>query len=80
MGRPAFIAICERWECVWAASALRGCSNRRGLRGVSRRKWLPTTIRAGSARPAPDLVQRRFVATGPNQLWVADISVPQQAA
>jgi transposase InsO family protein len=51
-----------------------------GLRGVSRRKWPATTVRAAEARPAPDLVQRQFTATGPNQLWVADISVPQQAA
>lgn len=45
-----------------------------GLRGVSRRKWVTTTRRAADARPAPDLVQRRFTATGPNQLWVADIT------
>lgn len=45
-----------------------------GLRGVSRRKWPVTTARAEQARPAPDLVQRAFTATGPNQLWVADIT------
>jgi putative transposase len=45
-----------------------------GLRGVSRRKWVTTTIRADHGRPAPDLVQRQFAATGPNQLWVADIT------
>lgn len=45
-----------------------------GLRGVSRRKWITTTMRAPHARPAPDLVQRRFTATGANQLWVADIT------
>lgn len=45
-----------------------------GLRGVSRRKWPVTTVRAEHARPAPDLVQREFTATGPNQLWVADIT------
>jgi len=45
-----------------------------GLRGVSRRRWQRTTIRNDSARPAPDLVQRRFAATGPDQLWVADIT------
>lgn len=45
-----------------------------GLRGVSRRKWPVTTVRAAHARPAPDLVQRRFQASGPNQLWVADIT------
>jgi putative transposase len=45
-----------------------------GLRGVSRRKWPVTTVRAVAARPAPDLVQRAFTATRPNQLWVADIT------
>lgn len=45
-----------------------------GLCGVSRRKWPVTTVRAEHARPAPDLVQRAFTATGPNQLWVADIT------
>ena len=44
------------------------------MRGVSRRKWPVTTVRAAHARPAPDLVQRAFTATGPNQLWVADIT------
>jgi len=52
-----------------------------GLRGVSRRKWITTTVRAPHARPAPDLVQRQFTATGPNQLWVADITyVPTASA
>jgi len=45
-----------------------------GLMGVSRRKWTVTTRRDRSARPAPDLVDRRFVADGPDQLWVADIT------
>jgi putative transposase len=47
---------------------------RAGLRGVSRRKGCWTTIRDQDARPAPDLVQRKFVAEAPNQLWVADIT------
>ena len=45
-----------------------------GIRGISRRKECWTTIRDKDARPAPDLVDRKFVATGPNQLWVADIT------
>jgi putative transposase len=45
-----------------------------GLVGVSRRKWTVTTRRDQSARPAPDLVDRRFTADKPNQLWVADIT------
>jgi transposase InsO family protein len=31
-----------------------------------------TTRRQPGARPAPDLVQRHFVADAPNRLWVAD--------
>jgi putative transposase len=45
-----------------------------GLVGVSRRKWITTTVRDRNARPAPDLVERKFVAPGPNRLWVADIT------
>ncbi len=44
------------------------------LRGVSRRKYYVTTRRSKKARPAPDLVQRNFTATGPNRLWIADIT------
>ena len=45
-----------------------------GLAGVSRRRGPRTTIRDREARPAPDLVDRNFAATEPNQLWVADIT------
>jgi putative transposase len=44
-----------------------------GLEGVSRRKRYKST-RDKDARPAPDLVDRKFVATARNQLWVADIT------
>ena len=42
-------------------------------RGVCRRKFKRTTFRDGST-PKPDLVDRHFVATAPDQLWVADIT------
>ena len=45
-----------------------------GLYGVSRRPWITTTVRDRDARPAPDLVERNFVAAAPNCLWVADIT------
>jgi putative transposase len=45
-----------------------------GLVGASRRKGCTTTVRADGASAAPDLVKRDFVAQGPNQLWVADIT------
>ena len=46
----------------------------RKLRGACRRKSFITTVRDKDARPAPDLVDRRFTATAPDQLWVADIT------
>jgi len=46
----------------------------RGFFGASRRKTTITTIRDRDARPAPDLVDRNFRATRPNELWVADIT------
>ena len=42
-----------------------------GLRGVCRRRFVKTTQR-DAARPAPDLVERNFSASKPNELWVAD--------
>ena len=45
-----------------------------GLYGVSRRKWIATTRRRPDARPAPDLVERDFMAAEPDQLYVADIT------
>jgi putative transposase len=46
-----------------------------GIQGVSRRGKKPrTTVPAEKTPPAPDLVERRFVADRPNALWVADIT------
>src|SRR5690606_9935654 len=45
-----------------------------GLAGVSRRRRVITTTRSLEDRPAPDLVDRVFVAQRANQLWVADIT------
>jgi putative transposase len=45
------------------------------LRGVSRRRSFVVTTQRNRKQPAaPDLVNRCFVAEGPNQLWVADIT------
>jgi putative transposase len=48
--------------------------NAAGLVGVSRRKWMVTTVRDQNAGPAPDLIERNFVVLAPNCLWVADIT------
>jgi putative transposase len=44
-----------------------------GLVGVSRRRFVTTTVR-GEGRRAPDLVDRNFSADKPDVLWVADIT------
>jgi putative transposase len=45
------------------------------LRGVSRRRGFVITTQRDPRQPAaPDLVKRTFVADGPNQLWVADLT------
>ena len=46
-----------------------------GIQGVSRRRaWCVTTERNKRLRPAPDLVNRVFVAKDVNELWVADMT------
>lgn len=52
-----------------------------GIAGVSRRRGAVTTTRRDqSVRPAPDLVDRNFIANRRNQLWVADITFVPTAA
>jgi putative transposase len=46
-----------------------------GLRGIPREKTRRTTIGDGAETERPeDLVKRKFIATAPNQLWVADLT------
>ena len=47
--------------------------SRAGIAGVSRRKFVITTVKS-DGRQAPDLVERNFTAAAPNRLWVADIT------
>jgi putative transposase len=69
-----------RIHAVLAAEAIRvgkkrvaRLMKRAGIEGISRRRKYKST-RDKDARPAPDLVDRKFVATAPNQVWVADIT------
>ena len=46
-----------------------------GIHGISKRTGFTVTTRPDNRQtPAHDLVNRRFHATGPNQLWVADMT------
>jgi putative transposase len=44
-----------------------------GLAGVSRRRFITTTIKGDGCR-VPDLVERNLTAEAPDRLWVADIT------
>jgi putative transposase len=45
-----------------------------GISGIKPRKRWRTTIRVPGVEPAADLVERDFRPSGPNVLWVADIT------
>ena len=45
-----------------------------GLRGITRAKGPRTTIGGSGPERRPDLVERNFTASAPDQLWVADIT------
>jgi len=45
-----------------------------GLAGATRGKVKRTTIADNTVARPPDLVDRQFTASGPNRLWVADIT------
>ncbi len=51
-----------------------------GIKGVWRGKNKQTTRSRDDQKRADDLVKRNFTADHPDQLWVSDFSVPQQAA
>jgi putative transposase len=44
-----------------------------GIQGKRKRRRFKTTWRSLEAKPAPDLVERNFVASRPDEVWVADI-------
>jgi transposase InsO family protein len=43
-----------------------------GLKGISKRRFVRTTVSEVRERWAPDLVDRDFTVTAPDRLWVAD--------
>jgi len=79
-GRPRIKAELKDDGISISNDRLARLMNERQLQGASRRKGIRTTVRDRDARPAPDLVDRKFVADAPNKLWVADITyVPTYA-
>ena len=72
--RRTWIALKRAGESVGRGQVQR-LMRANGIRGAKRRgKPWRTTTPDPEAQRRPDLVERDFTATGPNQLWVADIS------
>ncbi|GIJ06785.1 IS3 family transposase [Spirilliplanes yamanashiensis] len=58
----------------WNRKAVARLMRLAGIEGAHRRRRGKPRRRAVATATAPDLVQRRFTATAPDRLWVADIS------
>jgi putative transposase len=67
-GRPRIKAELKDDGISISNDRLMRLMNERQLEGASRRKRIRTTVRDRDARPAPDLVDRKFVADAPNKL------------
>lgn len=73
-GRPRIVAELRDEGAMVGQNRVGRLMKAAGIEGVSRRRRKGLTRRDPDARPAPDLVERNFVADGPDQLWVADIT------
>ena len=75
----------KTWRCLARADyRVARCTVERvmrvnGIRGITKAKNPRTTIPARAGNRPDDLVRRAFTADGPNQLWVADITLALDA-
>lgn len=74
-GARKIYAELNRQGTVVARCTVERLMKAEGLRGIRREKGRRTTIGEGAETPRPaDLVERKFVASAPNELWVADLT------
>ena len=73
-GRPRLHADLREHGIAISGKRVARLMRERNIQGATRRRFTVTTVRDRTARPAPDLVDRRFQADAPDQLWVADIT------
>jgi putative transposase len=73
-GRRKLTKAAKRRDMDLGRDQVERLMKRQGIRGASRAKKRFTTHADASHLRAPDLVSREFVATRPDQLWVADFT------
>jgi transposase InsO family protein len=64
----------HREQVAVARCTVQRLMRQEGLRGITRGRKTRTTIPADAAQAPLDRVQRRFVASRPNELWIADFT------
>lgn len=79
-GRPRIVRQLRAQGRPASAERVRRSLQRQGLRPVYKHPYRVTTDSTHRLPVAPNLLDRRFDGWRPNQAWVSDISVPQQAA
>ena len=79
-GRPRIVRGLREQGVQVSHERVRNSLKRQGLRSVYKRPYRVTTDSAHRKPIAPNVLDRRFEGWRVNQAWVADISVPQQAA
>ncbi|MER5384437.1 IS3 family transposase [Streptomyces sp. NPDC002688] len=74
-GSPRVHALLKREGVHVGRKRVERLMRQAGLAGISPRKTKSFTRRDPDADLAPDLVQRDFTASGPNRLWVTDLTM-----
>ncbi|MFE9223003.1 IS3 family transposase, partial [Streptomyces lavendulae] len=74
-GSPRVHAVLRREGTRVGRKRVERLTRQAGLAGISPRKAKGFTRRDPNAELAPDLVGRDFTATGPNRLWVTDLTM-----
>lgn len=71
----------EQQLAIWLLTVIGfGLMREAALRPVWKRRFIHTTDSRHDLPVAENLLNRQFETEAPNQAWVSDISVPQQAA
>ncbi|WP_327280710.1 IS3 family transposase [Streptomyces sp. NBC_01205] len=74
-GSPRVHAVLKREGTRVGRKRVERLMRQAGLAGISPRRSKSFTRRDPDADLAPDLVQRDFTASGPNRLWVTDLTM-----
>ncbi|WP_327280915.1 IS3 family transposase [Streptomyces sp. NBC_01205] len=74
-GSPRVHAVLKREGTRVGRKRVERLMRQAGLAGISPRRSKSFTRRDPDADLAPDLVQREFTASGPNRLWVTDLTM-----